>query len=726
MRPVTRRVELMGGGALILALAFSVPAFAQDNVLEELIVTAQRRAENIQNVPVSVTALAGDVLREQGVERPLDLTSQVPNLGVFTIFGEAQQPSFSIRGVGLFSFSDSFEPPVGMYVDEVYKASGVGQTALLFDIDRVEVLRGPQGTLFGRNTTGGLFNITTRRPTATPQFSGLVQYGSYEDLVLEAAGGGPVTDALRVRLAARYNVNDGWSEGLDGQRYDNADVFAARAAGEIDLTENVQGLLIGSYSRVQQNAPGFGITGYLDPATGQPCTVELIRQGVCISPSLGGRSGEDLGGFRPGRTPGRTPASFGFQPSQEVEAWGISGRLTAELGGMTLTSITALERVSKYYFEDLVLFSDGFTMNGKTFSEELRLSGGGDRLNWVAGAFYFNDRKLLGSFDPTPGFGFVSDAVQDTESWSLFGQGDWEVLPALTLTTGLRYTEEEKTIRYTTDFGLDASRALSESQVTGRLGLRYQLSDEAMIYASASSGYKSGGFNGQFLFSAASLDPVPAETLISYETGFKTEFWDGRARLNAAFFMYDYRDIQLGVFVQLPTGGFATRLRSAGDVEVRGAEFELAVNPFENLRLTAGVGLLDSEFQDSNSVNSGGVIYDLKGKELPLSFPVSFNGSARYAVPLAGGEGWVRADYSWKPDHYFTTDNSEREGSDAYGLLNLRAGWTSPDGGLGVEVFVDNATDEKHLIFAADQTTDFGAFTWGRPRWVGVAFRVNY
>ena len=726
MRHSSTRRRLMLGAALVLTGGFGSPTLAQDNALEELIVTAQRRAENLQEVPVSVTAMTGEVLREQGVERPIDLTSQVPNLGVFTIFGDAQQPSFSIRGIGLFSFSDSFEPPVGMYVDEVYKASGVGQTALLFDIERVEVLRGPQGTLFGRNTTGGLFNITTRKPTRDAEFSGTVQYGSYDDVVLEAAGGGPVTDALRVRLAARYNNNDGWSKGLDGERYDNTDVFAARASAEADLAEGVQALVIASYSRAKQNTPGFGITGYFDRATGAECSIDRIRSGVCVSPSLGGRSGEDLGGFRPGRTPGRTAASFGLQPSQEVEAWGVSGRLTAELGDVTLTSITAFERVSKYYFEDLVLFSDGFTMNDKAFTQEVRASGGGDRVSWVAGLYYFNDRKLLGSFDPTPGFSFLSDATQKTESWAVFGQADWEIVPDLTLTAGVRYTEEDKKIHYVTDFGIDASRSISEDKFTGRIGLNYRFTDDLMAYAAVSSGYKSGGFNGQFLFSASSLDPVPAETLISYEAGFKSEFWDGRARLNAAVFMYDYRDIQLGVFVQLPTGGFATRLRSAGDVEVRGAEFELAVNPIENLRLTAGVGMLDSEFKDSNTVNSGGVIYDLKGKELPLSFPISFNGSARYGAPVAGGEGWVRADYAWKPDHYFTTDNSDREGSDAYGILNLRAGWTSDGGRYGVEVFVDNVMDKKHFIFAADQTPDFGAFTWGRPRWIGAAFRLHY
>ncbi|HYG26634.1 MAG TPA: TonB-dependent receptor, partial [Caulobacteraceae bacterium] len=595
------------------------------------------------------------------------------------------------------------------------------------DIERVEVLRGPQGTLFGRNTTGGLFNITTRRPTATPDFSGRVQYGSYNDLIVEAAGGGPVTDALRVRLAARYNTNEGWSEGLDGQRYDDANTLGARASAEVDFGDRVEGLFIASYSRADQNTPGFGITGYLDPDSGAPCSAERIRTGACVAPSLGGLSGNDLGGFRPGRTPGQTAASFGVQPRQEVEAWGVSGRFTVGVtDSMTLTSISAYENASKYYFEDLVLFSDGFTMDDRAFTQEVRLDGGSDRFSWVTGFYYFDDDKDLGSFDPTPGFGFVSDAIQKTRSWAVFGQSEWAVLEALRLTTGARYTSEERSIHYTTDFGIDAEREISDENITGRLGLDYKVNDDFMLYGAVSSGYKSGGFNGQFLFSEGSLDPVTAETLISYEAGFKSDFWGGRARLNAAAFFYDYRDIQLGVYVQLPTGGFATRLRNAGDVEVRGAEFDLAVNPTENLRLTAGVGMLDSEFQESHIINSGGVIYDIKGHELPLSFPVSFNGSARYGFELAGGDAFVRADYSWKPDHYFTTDNTDREGSDAYGLLDLRAGWKTPGGRFGVEVFAENATDEEYFIFAADQTTDFGAFTWGRPRWIGIAFTVDY
>jgi iron complex outermembrane receptor protein len=720
----------MLGSALAL-LGGAMPAFAEEtteeNTIAEIVVTAQRREENLQKVPISMSAFNGETLKEQGVTRASDLTSLVPNLGVFTIFGDAQQPSFSIRGIGLFSFSDSFEPPVGMYVDEVYKASGVGQAALLFDVERVEVLRGPQGTLFGRNTTGGLFNITTRKPTVQSEFSGQVQLSSYNDIVVEAAGGGPLSDTARVRLAARYNTNDGWSKGLDGRRYDDTDTFAARASADLDLGDSVNTLLTASYSRADQNTPGFGVTGYLDPTTGQLCAIDRIRAGGCVSPSLGGLSGQDLGGFRPGRTPGKTASSFGLQPRQFVKATGVSSRVKVEISDtVSLTSVTAYEKVSKYYFEDLVLFSGGFTMNDKTFTQELRLDGGSERATWVAGLYYFNDVKRLGSFDPNPDTGFVSSANQKTESWAVFGQTAYELFPELSLTAGLRYTNEDKSIHYTTDFGLDAQRSNSEGQLTGRIGLDYQVNSELMVYGSASSGYKSGGFNGQFVFSEAALDPVESETLISYEAGLKADFWGGRARLNAAVFHYDYRDIQLGIYVRLPTGGFATLLRNAGDVSVSGAEIDLAVNPTTNLRLTGGIGLLDSKFQDSNSVNNSGVIYDLKGKSLPLSFPISFNVSARYGLELAGGDGWLRVDYSWKPDHYFSTDNSKREGGEAYGLLNLRAGWDAPEGGLGVEVFVDNATNQRYLTFAADQTQDFGVFTWGRPRWAGVALKVRY
>lgn len=725
---LTRR--LMTGAALLITAggALAPSAIAQEEQQEEVIVTAQRRAENINKVPISITAFTAKKLEALGIDRAIDLTSQSPNVSVFTIFGDAQQPSFSIRGISLLSYSDSFEPPIGMYLDDVYVGNGVGQSMQLFDLERVEVLRGPQGTLFGRNTTGGLFSITSRRPSKEFSLNATAQYSSYQDILLELAVGGPISDSVRYRIAGRLNQNDGWSTGfLDGRKYDNVDTIALRGSLEADLSDSVQARLILSYGKADQATPGFGITGYLDPVTGAVCDVDRIFRGECAAPSIGNLTGNDLGGFGPGHTPGQSSASFGNLPHQTVETVNAAFHLTADLGsGVSLTSITGYGKTDKEYFEDLVIFSDGFSMEAEQYTQEVRLSGETGPVSWVGGLYYFHDDKDLGSFDPTPVFGFSTDANQLTESWAGFGQATWAATEQLGVTLGLRYTHETKDLHYTTDFGIDETRSQSDGQWTGRFGLDYQATPDTMIYAAVSTGYKSGGFNAQFVFSADGVDPVDPETIISYEAGIKSRFWNGRAQLSASAFYYEYDDIQLGVTINLPSGGFATRLRNGGDVEGKGVEIELAVTPVDNLDITLGVGLLETEFVTSATIISAGQRFDTLGHGLPMTPPVTLNGTIRYTVPLETGEIWVQADGTWRDKHYFTIDESEREGSKSYGLLNLRAGWNSTGDTYGVEAFVENVTDERYLLFAADQVSDLGAVTWGKPLWAGVAIRVRY
>jgi iron complex outermembrane receptor protein len=723
--------QILAGVALatLAGVSSAIPAAIAQDTQEEVIVTAQRRAENIQKVPVSITAFSGRRLQELGIDRPIDLTMQTPNVGVFTIFGDAQQPSFSIRGISLLSFSDSFEPPIGMYVDDVYVGSGVGQSMQLFDIERVEVLRGPQGTLFGRNTTGGLFSITSRRPTAEFSLDATAQYSSYDDVMLELAMGGPISEHLRYRIAGRYNNNEGWSKGfLDGRRYDDVNTVAVRGSLEADLGDAVKALLVLSYGKADQATPGFGITGFLDPLTGAECSVARIRSGECAAPSIGNLTGNDLGGFRPGRTPGQSAASFGNKPHQKVETFNAAFHVNADLGdGLSLTSITGFGTTEKDYFEDLVVFSDGFTMEAEQFTQEIRLDGGTGPVTWVAGMYYFNDDKDLGSFDPTPVFGFSTDANQLTESWAVFGQARWAVNDKFGITAGGRYTDETKDLHYTTDFGIDETRSQSDGQFTWRAGIDYQMTPETMLYANVSTGYKSGGFNAQFVFAPDGVNPVDPETIISYEAGLKTIFWDGRARFNASAFFYRYDDIQLGIFVNLPSGGFATRLRNAGDVEGKGAEFDLQVTPIDNLDIRVGAGFVDTEFVTSAIIVSAGQQFDTKGQGLPMTPPVTLNGSIRYTIPMEGGdELWFQADGTWRDKHYFTIDESEREGSSSYGLLNLRAGWNAEGETWGIEAFVENVSDEEYLLFAADQTSDLGVVTWGKPLWAGIAIRARY
>lgn len=729
-----KKTGYLAGSALLalLSLLTSVAAQAEvgnpDSAIETVTVTAQKREQDAQSVPISITAFSGRKLEELGVDRALDLTSQVPNLGVFTIFGDAQQPSFNIRGIGLLSYSDSFEPPVAMYVDEVYVGSGVGQSMQLFDIERVEVLRGPQGTLFGRNTTGGLFQIISNRPADELMFDGSFQYGSYNQTIVSAAISGPVVDGVRLRLAGRYDRDRGWAKGFfDGKDYNNTNSYALRGEAEFDVGSKGDLLLIASTSRADELMSGFGVTGYLDPVTGLRCSIDRIRAGDCVSPSLGGVSGNDLGGFRPGHTYGETAATFGLQPRQSVRANNVSAHFTYDFDGWTLTVLPAYQQVKKYYFENLVAFSDGFTMDQRQFTQEIRANGELNWVNWVAGIFYYNDSKELGSFDPTPIFGFTSDAQQNTNSWAGYGQAEISLSDTVKATAGTRYTAEKRKIHYSTDFGLDVNQRTSASLWTGKLGLSWQVQAETLLFASISNGFKSGGFNGQFIFSADALDPVRREKVTDFEGGIKTDFWDGRARINTTAFYYNYQDVQLGIVVEIPSGGVATRLRNAGDAQIYGLESELYLKPTDSLDVTLGIGLIDATLQDHNLLSSAGTTVDTKGHHLPMTPPVKLNFDVRYTLPFEDNtRGWIQADGQWLARHYFTVANVDTGSSDAYGVFNVRAGYQFDGGHWELEGFVENVFDRKYVLLMADQTPDFGAVTWGRPRWAGVSIRAKY
>lgn len=701
--------------------------------LEEVVVVAQKREQNLQDVAVSVSAFSGEDIKALGVERALDLVNHVPNLEVLTIFGDAQQPSLHIRGVGLASFTDSFEPPISMYVDEVYKGAGVGQTIQLFDLERVEVLRGPQGTLFGRNSTGGLLNLITRKPTEDFSMEASVSYGSDSETAFEGVVSGPLSDSVRGRLALRDMTHDGWSEGnFDGEDYADADTFGVRGMLEFDIGEKGSLLLRANHSSAEGNTSAIGVSGSLDPATNELCSLSQLKTGGCYSPSgiaFDGNpfTGNSLGGFDPEHVPGQTAASYGVDPRQEVDVTGYAASLDWDFDSWQLTAIGAIEDTEKYYFEDLVIFSDGFTLDATQKTFELRGSGETKSGDWLVGLYYFDDEKDMGSFDPTPGFGFSTRGIQDTTSWALFGQTSFALSDSLSLTLGARYTEEEKEIDYTNDLGLDTMRDWDTDGVTGRVGLDWKLAEDTLLFLTYSTGFKSGGFNGQFVFSEASLDPVEDETIETVELGIKTDFWERRARLNATVFATRYDDIQLTTLAATPGGGVATRLRNAGAADMAGLEAELSLLPIENLQISASFSYIDTELVDDETVVSGGYTTLIKGNELPMTPSTSYSLLARYSIPTAElGKFVLQANYSWKDDHWFSVENLETEREEGYGLLSARVSWLSEDEKYRVEVFGDNLTDEEYFLYLANLSTSAVVSTWSRPRTYGIKFTYQY
>jgi len=734
--------------AAVLGL-FATAGFAQQSVLEEITVTAQKRAQDLQDVSVAVTAFTGDAIEKMGFEEGLDITQQVPNMNFFAIFGEASSPSIGLRGISLVNFSDSWESPVALYVDEVYRGNPAGSAIQLFDLERVEVLRGPQGTLYGRNTTGGLVHYISRNPTEEPVASASLRLGTYSERILEGMVSGPLSDRVRGRVAVKYNKNDGWQTnhatvndlGLEidnSRKLNETDNLGYRAKLDIDIGAE-SGLLLDVHgSTADQQSVGFAFMGYQDPGDGSRCSIDRIQNGECTSVQTGalaGITGQSAAGGNWDPEHVASSASEGL--ATKIDTFGVSARLTVPFDAFDLTSITAWETLDKFMQDDgdgtaAVWFDEQYSADARQFTQELRLNGATDTSNWVAGFYFYDDSRDLVTGAPTTAdeapFGVFhrEDVALETLSWAVFGQFEYDLTDEFTLITGLRYTDEDRDFDYlsgSASFGtpnLAVTDDLSEEAVTGRIGLDWRPFEDTLVYGSFATGFKSGGFSGSYNQIPEAFLPVNGEDITNVEVGLKSTFADGRARLNMAAFAYEVEDFQAQVFLTVANG---SQITNAGDVSGRGMEAELFFRPTENFELIAGVGLLDTEISSDISFPVAGTEFSLDDNETPSAPELTYNVVGRYYLPLGDrGEMVFQADYAWQDDHFLQIENDPFSHHDSYGIANARIGWYSPEGRFSVEVFAENLGDEEYFTYQNTLGGDWGYAVWGKPRTTGVRF----
>jgi iron complex outermembrane receptor protein len=735
------------GLAVVSALALSsAQAVAQTETtsLEEIVVTAQRREQNLQDVPIAISAMTGQMLANAGVRDPRDLQSLVPSLQ-FQSGTAATTTIIFLRGVGIGDFNSNTTGAVGVYVDDVFLGANSGKLFNVFDGDGVEVLRGPQGTLYGRNTTGGAIKFSSKKPTneLSTDFSAL--YGRYNEVRLEGGIGGPIVDdKLKIRLSGLYNKRDGWMlNRVTGHHLNDLDLWAARAI--IDFTPTDSLLLRLSMHSGQNN--------------GGARQFQHRGQGVGFDGSpLFDENGVPLDGFGYADTDHNPNAGdFNIEGKEKVKVSGGSLLGEWKLDGVTLTSITAYEKVDRNTLEDTDVSPNSvltavYKDKPEQWSQELRVASNGDgKLKWIAGAFYFDDNlKTDSSFDvlrdlrplfadpETNPTGFSPENsvgllrypfTQKTKSWALFGQADYAISDALTLTAGLRYTEDKIDFKYQSYFdeagvgifpvvGTDDSSKFTNT--SGRLALSYRLSGDTMAYASISTGYNSGGYSGGSATLQAQLDPFNSEKLTAYEVGLKTEMLDHRVRLNTAAFYYDYKDLQ--VFIYDTTGEIPVmRKINAGAARVYGLEAELTAKPTEQLEAFVSISLLNSEYRDF--VNTSGV--DFSGNTL-INAP-EFSGSAGLTwTQQIGGAGSLQAmvSGSYQSKVYLTPDNTKAFSQDAFAMLNARLAWTPPGGGFEVALWGKNLTDERWVNFMAPIIT-MDQMNYNDPETYGIEFNYH-
>jgi iron complex outermembrane receptor protein len=712
----TRSHELALTIATVLASALSWnPALAavdeQGSMMEEIVVTAQKREESAQDVAISIAAYSGEQMKELGVTNAADLVTIVPGLKVSGSGGGAIS-TFSLRGVTQNDFSPAQEAPVAVYIDESYISLNSITNFSLFDLERVEVLRGPQGTLFGRNATGGLVQYVTKKPSQDADGFVDLQFGEDGRTRIEGAVGGALGSTVAGRISALYDKDDGLIENDIGPNTLRRDNYGVRGQLLIEPSDDLTVLLKAQYAKKD------GAGGY-------------AHQVAFNGDYSNDPNATDFFGYRDADGDPFT-VSQDFDGYSESDVTDLLAKVDWTLGEVTLTSLTNFQDISDAYGEDAdVSPNDIYNYQAENevtqFSQEFRASWDTDRTKNIAGLYYLNidgsyDTRQTGDAFFGTGVGYpagtaeVINADQKTETWAVFGQTDIALADQWTLTAGARINHDAKDYRFkSTDIyflqGGDFSYkdSLSDTDWSGKLQVSYRPKDAWLLYAGVSRGIKSGGFNLPLFPIAASDFPYDGETLLSYEIGMKTDLTD-KIRFNASAFYYDYEDYQAYSF-----DGFATFLFNA-DAESTGAEFELQANPIKGLDIVLGLALLDAEVTNVPSTISA------TGKETPaLSPEVSFNGLVRYEWPAFGGSLSVQADYGWQDDQNFNLIYTPVVREKAYGVANARIGYTSGDGSWSAAVWVKNLADEEYRGYAFDTTAFFGSIenVPGPKRWFG-------
>jgi iron complex outermembrane receptor protein len=753
------RRQLCGGGAFLGALLVAAAAAAQTAQVQEVVVTAQHRSENIQTVPIAIQAFTGKALSELGVKSSTDLAQFTPNLEIALPNGEGNQPIISIRGIGLNDYDTNNAGPNGVYLDEVYLSSPAAQTFQIFDLDRVEVLKGPQGTLYGRNTSGGAINFVSAKPTDETSGNLHIDYGSFNTVNVEGAFNHALLPNLDGRIAFAVNESGGYMyNSLTGARENGAHNYAARGALLYRPGNSLKILLNLHGGQVNNRPTEYRHIGDLNPTTGAQCSVAETNAGHCV----------DLFGYG-------TPRDFydgAFNRREHLRVSSVGGYLRADYapGPIDYTSITSVEYSDKLHPEDSDaspnrLLEIDYGVRSTTLTQELRAAQTRDRYNWVVGAYYLHEAltqdqplQALLDFDtfygPGSGDGLAlktyDNSRQITDAYAAFGQGEFKITPRLKVVLGGRYTSESKHFDYIgsvqyqeggeNNFGpiiplANSHQALSDSAFSWRLGLNYQLAERVMAYMSVSTGFKSGDFNGSFLSTnpaeiARQLRPVAPETITAYEVGLKSSLLDQRLILDAAAFYNDYKDMQLFVLVPPVAGGTGFPvdvLDNAPRAHTDGLDAQLTAKPASPLTATVQLGLLETKL-DRYVSNRDPSQPDYSGDQLPLAPHISASILLDYRASLGPGTLDLQGSANYKGHAFFDISNSPYLDQSAYWIENLRAAYAVPGDRWEIAVYVHNLSGEHYYVDKFDLTNPFGLIQGvvGQPRVFGVEINYRY
>ncbi len=769
-------VTVLARVAFAVGVALATGTVRAQEGLEEITVTAQRQTERLQDVPIAVTALSASDLASRGVRQAGDITANVPNMLLNSPYGPEAQPTFTLRGVTTQDFSENQSSPIAMYVDEVYKSVGAVQALQVYDLDRVEVLRGPQGTLYGKNATGGAVSFYSANPSLTSSDGYITAgLGNFHDYSVRAAAGMPlIEDTLGVRAAVMYENRDGWVHSVvpGVEPLNGIDSVAGRLTFLAKPTDDLTATL-----KIAASKSG-----------GTPYGAHAINN----DPNVTGFSG-NISWFDNGAK---------YAVHKDIRNDTVSLKVDWQFAQhATLTSISGFDYGRWYEKSDdgglpVELRLDDpntYFSSVNAFSQELRItSRDTGAFGWLAGLYYGRESVHAtvqfhffdgypGSFalpsappgDTLSGFDEYNDFTQIKTSKAAFFNTTFALTPAFTLRAGARFTRDEIAVEnfYALEGGLEAPSAgfapdggitqwtqtipfdpvasyaqystslapqvgvnptlrQSNSNVSVKAGADWKPVEDVLLYVNFSQGYRGAAFNGQAFNAPAELNFAAPEKLNSYELGMKAELWNRRATFNAAAFHYDYRNQQFLDAFALPGGaGTGFHTVNAPKSRVDGAEFEFRARATDDLEVRAALGLLTSKYVE---LTLHGV--DLSGNRLIQApdYDTSVAVDWRFAH-LAAGDFRLLLDANFYGKQYFDAPNTERIAQGSYGIANSRVSFESESKpGFAVGAWIKNLTNREYLAYGLAQRDPaqgglgFDYALVGEPRTFGLDLTYRF
>ncbi|PCI69051.1 MAG: hypothetical protein COB38_08500 [Gammaproteobacteria bacterium] len=702
-------------------------ADAEEEVSNIIIVTAQKREQDIKDVPISMSVLTSDILDKSGAQSLLEMQKIVPNFSFDSVNGF---DNISVRGVGGGGRNIGFDPRAGLYIDGVYIGQAAALSAPLFDMERVEVLRGPQGHLFGRNTVSGAVSLVTKDPSES--FAGFVKVvaGSENNREIHAGVEGSLSDTITAKVSTAFQTRDGFVKNIfddsdldDVKRkvirskiiYAPSDILAIDFSFDYAKTDFKS--LVGE--PVSQNHPALG--PLLTPFISEP------PRSVNFNQTPG--SFHDLGG---------ASITVDYELSGGNIVTAISGYRTSEQARSNDTDYSPID-----------LISIDYTDESKQFSQELRIASPGDQdTRYVVGLYYLTDEakteriaNASAALIGVPGYNENNDSAVDTTSTALFAAIDIDLSESLTLNLGMRYTDETKDLNYrlVNSFGLEPIGAFglihepgyvdsrNESHFKPTVGFTYAINDDLNVYTKYATGFKSGGFNVDFLGEAAFSEiEFDTEDVESYEFGIKGRTAKGVVNYDLAIFQSIYTDFQILQFVEVAPSVFLPVLRNAAEVETTGLEASTSVYVTNDFRIGANVGILDAEFTSFPNGNALG--QDLAGNELPNAPKLTGAITMDYYYPMdsLGGGVDFYFEYSFRDKSFADAENLPKRELGERNLVTARITFTPDDDSWSVSIWGNNLFNDTYIDIAGTDflATDF--VRYGAPRTVGIDLTFNF